>query len=193
MSQEAFDRLNRRLEADEEEPFANLRKCRRGQSPAEGPGCHGRPPIGIFRVRGERRTPHPFTSHWRPSRLWRGRLQGEPALARCPTSKRDRRGRQLGARPALRSATTRTGRDQGGLARPAGTAGSTTHHPRWAVAYKFPAQRATTVVRKIEVSVGRTGALTRLRSWSRWTSPAPPSAAPRSTTPTRSSAWTCGR
>jgi DNA ligase (NAD+) len=38
--------------------------------------------------------------------------------------------------------------------------GSTTHHPRWAVAYKFPAQRATTVVRKIEVSVGRTGALT---------------------------------
>ncbi len=38
--------------------------------------------------------------------------------------------------------------------------GSTTHHPRWAVAYKFPAQRATTVVRKIEVGVGRTGALT---------------------------------
>jgi DNA ligase (NAD+) len=38
--------------------------------------------------------------------------------------------------------------------------GSTTHHPRWAVAYKFPAQRARTVVRKIEVGVGRTGALT---------------------------------
>jgi DNA ligase (NAD+) len=38
--------------------------------------------------------------------------------------------------------------------------GSTTHHPRWAVAYKYPAQQATTVVRKIEVSVGRTGALT---------------------------------
>jgi len=32
--------------------------------------------------------------------------------------------------------------------------------PRWAVAYKYPAVQATTVVRKIEVQVGRTGALT---------------------------------
>ena len=32
--------------------------------------------------------------------------------------------------------------------------------PRWAVAYKFAARQATTVVEKISVSVGRTGALT---------------------------------
>jgi DNA ligase (NAD+) len=38
--------------------------------------------------------------------------------------------------------------------------GSTSHAPRWAVAYKFPAEQATTVVRDIEVYVGRTGALT---------------------------------
>jgi DNA ligase (NAD+) len=38
--------------------------------------------------------------------------------------------------------------------------GSTSHAPRWAVAYKFPAEQATTVVRGIEVYVGRTGALT---------------------------------
>jgi len=32
--------------------------------------------------------------------------------------------------------------------------------PRWAVAYKYPAVQATTVIRRIEIQVGRTGALT---------------------------------
>ena len=38
--------------------------------------------------------------------------------------------------------------------------GSTSKSPRWAIAYKFPAQQATTRIRKIKVQVGRTGALT---------------------------------
>ena len=39
-------------------------------------------------------------------------------------------------------------------------AGATSKFPRWAVAYKFPAEQATTTVRAIHVQVGRTGALT---------------------------------
>jgi len=38
--------------------------------------------------------------------------------------------------------------------------GFTAKFPRWAIAYKYPARRATTVVRAIEVQVGRTGRLT---------------------------------
>ncbi|MBS3910206.1 MAG: NAD-dependent DNA ligase LigA [Actinobacteria bacterium] len=38
--------------------------------------------------------------------------------------------------------------------------GSTSKAPRWAIAYKFPAEQRTTVLRAIELSVGRTGAVT---------------------------------
>lgn len=38
--------------------------------------------------------------------------------------------------------------------------GATAKSPRWAIAYKFPAQQATTVVEDIIVRVGRTGVLT---------------------------------
>ncbi len=38
--------------------------------------------------------------------------------------------------------------------------GQVSRSPRWAIAWKFPAQQATTVVEDIEISVGRTGALT---------------------------------
>ena len=38
--------------------------------------------------------------------------------------------------------------------------GATVHHPRWAIARKFPAQEALTVVEAVEFQVGRTGAVT---------------------------------
>lgn len=38
--------------------------------------------------------------------------------------------------------------------------GMTTHHPRWAMAYKFKARQATSKLRNVEFQVGRTGSIT---------------------------------
>ncbi len=38
--------------------------------------------------------------------------------------------------------------------------GMTTHHPRWAIAFKFKARQATSILRSVEFQVGRTGSIT---------------------------------
>jgi DNA ligase (NAD+) len=38
--------------------------------------------------------------------------------------------------------------------------GMTTHHPRWAIAYKFKARQATSKLKNVEFQVGRTGSVT---------------------------------
>ena len=38
--------------------------------------------------------------------------------------------------------------------------GMTTHHPRWAIAYKFKARQATSTLREVKFQVGRTGSVT---------------------------------
>ncbi len=38
--------------------------------------------------------------------------------------------------------------------------GATSHAPRWAIAYKFPPEEKTTLLREIMVSIGRTGKAT---------------------------------
>ena len=65
--------------------------------------------------------------------------------------------------------------------------GWTSKAPRWAIAYKYAARQAPTVVESIEVQVGRTGALTpvaHLRPVAGWRRHV--SRAPRCTTRTRS-------
>ncbi len=162
MGHDAFARLNRALEAEGEEPFANPRNAAAGSLRQKDPGLTAKRPLDIFIYAVSDAKPNPFTTHWKA-------LEGL-AEAGLKVNPRSRRCDDLAAVIAF---CEELGQDRASLGYDADGVvikvdsldqqrrlGFTTHHPRWAVAYKFPAQQATTVVHKIVVSVGRTGALT---------------------------------
>ena len=162
MAHEAFERLNRTLEADGEEPFANPRNAAAGSVRQKDSGITAKRPLDILVYTVSDAAPDAFATHWDAMQALheagfkinprsRRCRDIEAVIAMCAELERDRE---------------RLGYDADGVVVKVDSLdrqrrlGSTTHHPRWAVAYKFPAQQATTVIRKIEVSVGRTGALT---------------------------------
>ena len=159
---EAFERLNRRLEAEGEVSFANPRNAAAGSLRQKDSKITAIRPLDIFVYGVSDAAPGLFTSHWDAIRsLAEAGFKVNPRSQPCADIE------------AAVAAVADLERDRAGLGYDADGVvikvdsldqqrrlGSTTHHPRWAVAYKFPAQRATTVVRKIEVGVGRTGALT---------------------------------
>ncbi len=144
------------------EPFANPRNAAAGSVRQKDSGITAGRPLDIFVYGVSDAAPDLFTSHWDAIRsLAEAGFKVNPRSRPCADIE------------AAVAAVADLERDRAGLGYDADGAvikvdsldqqrrlGSTTHHPRWAVAYKFPAQRATTVVRKIEVGVGRTGALT---------------------------------
>ena len=162
MAHEAFEKLNRTLEADGEEPFANPRNAAAGSVRQKDSGITAKRPLDIFIYAVTDAEPNPFTAHWDAMQLL-----GEAGFK---INRRSRRCPDIQAAIAvcaeLEQDRMRLGYDADGVVVKVDSLdqqrrlGSTTHHPRWAVAYKFPAQQATTVVRRIEINVGRTGALT---------------------------------
>jgi DNA ligase (NAD+) len=162
MGQGAFEALNRRLEAEGEEPFANPRNAAAGSVRQKDSAITASRPLDIFVYGVSDAAPNALTSHW----------EAIQALSKSGF-KVNPRSRQCASIEAVLTAVAELERDRASLGYDADgvvvkvdsleqqrRVGSTTHHPRWAVAYKFPAQRATTIVRRIEISVGRTGALT---------------------------------
>jgi len=162
MAHKAFERLNRTLEAEGEEPFANPRNAAAGSVRQKDSGITAKRPLDIFVYTVSHASPDPFTTHW-DAMQW----LHEAGFKINPRSRRCRDIEAVNAAVAtLERDRMDLGYDADGVVVKVDSLdqqrrlGATTHHPRWAVAYKFPAQQATTVIRKIEVSVGRTGALT---------------------------------
>ena len=163
MPRSAFRELNRRREADGEPPFANPRNAAAGSVR-----------IKDARVTGERALDAFFYvlkpgSGGSTYRYHHQALEALMALG-FPTNPLNRRCDTLDEVEAAIEAIESGRHDlpyeiDGAVVKLDSLAlqeeaGSTSKFPRWAVAYKFPAEQATTVVRAIHVQVGRTGALT---------------------------------
>jgi len=162
MPREEFARLNRTLEEAGTPTFANPRNAAAGAVRQKDPSVTARRPLDIFLYHLSRADSLGFTSHWDVLEALRAAgFKTNPRAERCANL------------AAVVAACEKLERDRDTLGYDADGAvvkvesldqqrrlGSTTHHPRWAIAFKFAARQATTVIDAIEVNVGKTGALT---------------------------------
>ena len=155
----AFERINRERAESEEPLFANPRNAaagalrnldpalvaRRGLSAffyqlvPDGPATHGET---LTRLR---QWSLPVEKHWQPC------VGVDALLAFCREWDEKRRTLDFDTDGVVIKVDRLADRP---------VLGTTSKFPRWAIAFKFPAEQKTTLLRKIEVNVGRTGAVT---------------------------------
>jgi DNA ligase (NAD+) len=162
MPRAEFERLNRALEESGESTFANPRNAAAGAVRQKDPAVTARRPLDIFLYHVSHAEGVTFTAYAETlDALREAGFRTNPRAERCASmddviaycarleAERDRLGYDADGAVVKVDALEQQRR-----------LGSTTHHPRWAIAFKFAARQATTVVRAIEVNVGKTGALT---------------------------------
>ena len=162
MPRAAFERLNRTLERRREATFANPRNAAAGSVRQKDSTVTARRPLDVFVYEVTWAPGLDFASHWDALAAIR--------VAGFKTNPRNRRCEDVDAVvrycEGLEQARNRLDYDADGVVvKVDGLAlqrrlGSTSHHPRWAVALKFQARQATTRIRTITVQVGKTGTLT---------------------------------
>ena len=171
MWRQAFAKLNRTLEEEGEEPFANPRNAAAGSVRQKDPQVTAARPLDIFVYGVSYAEPSPFTTHYQAmQQLHESGFRIDAKREKSILERYRRRCSDIEAAIQacldVEAARHELGCDSDGVVVKVDSIeqqrrlGSTTHHPRWASAYKFPAQQATSLIKKIEISVGRTGALT---------------------------------
>lgn len=162
MPRASFERLSAQQEAAGEELFKNPRNAAAGSLRQKDPAVTAERRLQIFVFNLQQSEGASFTSH--AETIDRLGALGFPVIPyrRCPADAQvireeiERIGAMRGTLPydidgVVVKADSLALRTQ---------LGATAKYPRWAVAYKFPPEEKTTVLRRIEVQVGRTGVLT---------------------------------
>jgi DNA ligase (NAD+) len=154
-----FDRLNQDRLAAGEEPMANPRNGAAGSLRQLDPKVTSSRPLVFYAYGLGRCEGISIASQWQALEFLRSAgFRVHDLLQRCATPEKAiaahaRIGEQ---RDALDMDTDGTviKVDDFGMQK---TLGAVSHHPRWAVAWKFPAQEETTLIEDIVLQVGRTG------------------------------------
>jgi DNA ligase (NAD+) len=162
MPRDEFAQLNRSLEEAGTPTFANPRNAAAGAVRQKDPAVTARRPLDMFLYHVSRADSLGFATHWEAlEALGAAAFKTNPRSKRCASLDA-----VLAACAELERDRDTLGYDADGVVVKVDSLehqrrlGSTTHHPRWAIAFKFAARQATTVVEDIEVNVGKTGALT---------------------------------
>jgi DNA ligase (NAD+) len=157
-----FETLNRALEAEGEPAFANPRNAAAGAVRQKDPAVTARRPLDIFLYHVSRARELGFAAYSEVlDALREAGLRTNPRAERCATIED-----VVAYCARLEAERDGLGYDADGAVVKVDSLeqqwrlGSTTHHPRWAIAFKFAARQATTAVQAIEVQVGKTGILT---------------------------------
>jgi DNA ligase (NAD+) len=162
MAKSGFEELNRKRMEEGEEPFANPRNAAAGSLKILDPEVVAKRPLGVFLYGlGEVSGGVPKTQlevlDWldqlgfpTTEGIWTGRTHGD-LVASINELDRERNELDYETDGAVIKLNTMALRDQ---------CGATAKAPRWAIAYKYAAEQAETVLKDITIQVGRTGALT---------------------------------
>ena len=162
LSHAAFAELNAQAEADGQKTYANPRNAAAGSLRQIDPKVTATRPLGFFAYAwGEVSAPFADTQ-------WRAlSLLAEWGFVTTPQSRRVEGGEGLmAAYREMEAARPRLGFDIDGVVYKVDRLdwqqrlGFITRTPRWAIARKFPAEQARTVLTAIDLQVGRTGAVT---------------------------------
>ena len=162
MPRDSFERLVERQELTGQAPAKNPRNAAAGSLRQKNPKITAERGLDIFVFNIQRVTGREFTSHIETLDFLK-----EQGFNTLPTYKKC-----VSADEAV-AEITRIGDARGGLPYDIDGAvvkaddlayreelGSTSKFPKWAVAFKFPPEEKETVLKNIEINVGRTGALT---------------------------------
>jgi len=157
-----FLAINREREARDEEPFANPRNAAAGTMKNLDPRIVAERGLDLFLYQVAHSEDLVPKSQWQALELMRDwGLRTNPHVRLCRGLDEvlafcdDWRDRRDGLEYEIDGVVVKV--DDFALQR---ELGFTSKFPRWAIAYKYPARQAATVVRAIEVQVGRTGRLT---------------------------------